>query len=329
MTKPIIDQAQRSSIHRLRAPGILLALMVVPVTCLDAQSAPTATSKFEVVSVKPSTGCGNSGGKTGRGGGGGRANWDPGRLSLECQTVENLIRWAYLRFPNGVPWPVSATIGLPDSPISQRLLNQEFKGSPAWFSSDRYDIDAKPSGPQSMEMMRGPMIQVLLEDRFKLKIHRETREIPVYELTVAKGGPKLLAWKPGSCLPFDLTDGPPPPLKPGQPPPAAPCGAVHRLSNDQLEIRGVTMADLCRQFSVSSDRDVIDKTGITGVFDFHLELSFSDLGYPEPGSGPAPFTPTDGVAISIAVQKFGLQLKPAKGSGEFIVIDHVEKPSGN
>jgi uncharacterized protein (TIGR03435 family) len=74
----------------------------------------------------------------------------------------------------------------------------------------------------------------------------------------------------------------------------------------------------------------LPELSLARVFDIHLELSFADLGYPDvPPGSPAPFTPTDGTAISIAVQKLGLQLRPAKGSGEFLVIDHVEKPSGN
>ena len=86
---------------------------------------------------------------------------------------------------------------------NRRQFGQPIKRSPAWLRSDRYTIDARAAGPESIAMMRGPMMQALLEDRFKLKIHREDREVPVYELTLAKGRSKLRRAKEGSCIPQD------------------------------------------------------------------------------------------------------------------------------
>jgi uncharacterized protein (TIGR03435 family) len=80
--------------------------------------------------------------------------------------------------------------------------------------SDRYLIDAKPERAAGQQMMNGPMMQALLEDRFRLKIHRETREVPAYALTAAKGGTKLQPFQHGSCLLIDSTNTPlrlPPP----------------------------------------------------------------------------------------------------------------------
>jgi uncharacterized protein (TIGR03435 family) len=129
-----------------------------------------------------------------------------------------------------------------------------------WASSDRYTVAAMVGEPVSRELMNGPMMQALLEDRFKLKLHRETRGYPVYELTVASNGPKLQASKDGNCV--------------------VPCGAVVKSApNGGIEMRRMTIADLCQQFSASADRDVIDKTGITGVFDIHFDLSFAHFGY--------------------------------------------------
>jgi uncharacterized protein (TIGR03435 family) len=175
------------------------------------------------------------------------------------------------------------------------------------------------------------MMQVLLEDRFKLKMHRETREVPVYELTVDKGGPRLKPKQEGSCIVVDH-DHPPP--GPGERFPRI-CGGFF---GDDLN--GSTMANLCRQFSVMMDRDVIDKTGITGLFDIHLESYWENaqLGaFAEPltalNNPPVPPIPPDRAAVfaagRIAVKKLGLKLEPAKGSGEFLVIDSVEKPSEN
>jgi uncharacterized protein (TIGR03435 family) len=293
------------------------------------------TPKFEVASIRtcragdiaPAAGT-----KSGRGGAG-RVSGSPGRLSVECRTVASLIRDAYLSYTSGEAWPQPVGSLTPAAPVSDRLRGQEIKGSPAWVNADRYTIEAKAEGAQSIEMMRGPMMQGLLEDRFRLKMHREVREIPVYELTVDKGGPKLKATQDGGCIVIRRGQAPPEPTS-GEPFPRI-CGGF--LGDD---LKGSTMANLCRQFSVMMDRDVIDKTGIPGVFDIHLESFFENARPSGPAGGapglsnpPGPQIPPDPTdvfaAARIALKKLGLKLEPAKGSGEFLVIDHVEKPSEN
>jgi uncharacterized protein (TIGR03435 family) len=278
---------------------------------IRAQSA--AAPKFDVISVKPSTKCQDDGG---RGGGGGGRSWSPGRLSLECRTVMSLIRMAYVQFADG----------------TRRTRGSEvpIEGGSPWINSIHYDIDAKAGGAPGVEMMSGPMMQALLEDRFKLKVRRDTGSVLVYELTLAKDGPKLQPAQAGKCVTSD--PGPPEPGKPWTPP----CGAFNQPNpNGGLYTYGQTMAGLCREFSGILGRDVIDKTGITGTFDLYLELSFDEL---SPGIGDAP-TPTEPgaavasadpfAAISAAIQKLGLKLVAAKGPGTVLVIDHVERPSGN
>jgi uncharacterized protein (TIGR03435 family) len=214
--------------------------------------------------------------------------------------------------------------------ISARLYNQPLQGSPAWLNSEHYAIDANAESPQSRETMLGPMMQALLEDRFNLKIHRETREIAVYELTVAKGGDKLQAAQERSCAPFDVDQA-------GQPPGKHSCGVLIRSLNAgsvPTMLYGATMADLCRGLSRLLDREVIDKTGIAGVFDIGLELSTSDL-FPlarvAPNSldGSSAASDPQGASIFAAVKKLGLKLESARGSANFLVIDHVERPSAN
>jgi uncharacterized protein (TIGR03435 family) len=111
-----------------------------------------------------------------------------------------LIQRAYVRFAGGHPhWPGIVPI----------------QGGPDWIRSELYNINAKAEGNPNEQMMQGPMLQALLEDGFKLKIHRETREVPVYVLTAAQGGSLLKPFTEGSCTPMPLTV-PLPALAPGQ-----------------------------------------------------------------------------------------------------------------
>jgi len=170
-------------------------------------------------------------------------------------------------------------------------------------------------------MMDGPMLQALLEDRFRLKIHRETREVPVYELTVAKGGLKVPRFAAGSCTPIDWNR----PL-PDQIQSQAEKHCVDRVTgrgaNAILQLDGIGVAALIKIFLSRLDRPVIDKTGLTGLFDFHLEYA--------PGqAGPDGSDPVDMSIFSALQQQLGLKLTPAKGPGELLVIDHVERPSEN
>jgi uncharacterized protein (TIGR03435 family) len=344
-----------ATVGTLAAPvmvGIINALAV------QAQSPPAAarsasapTPRFEVASVKPCKVEDNTGGG-GKSGGGGRIRWNPGRLNEECQTVFNLIRDAYLAYPDGQPWRTAALgdtalndpgqvactgcgDGLP--PVSSRQFGQPIKGSPAWLNADRFTIDAKAEGPESMAMMRGPMMQSLLEERFKLKIHRENREVPVYELTLAQGGPKLQTARAGSCISLDRWQPASLPSR-EHPTPASAVGCgLPSPSPSGLDFNGTTIASLCRQLlSGWSDRDVIDKTGLAGMFDFHFDIDSMeppDDATPEPGAPGLPRHANNNAAMFAAVvrelPKLGLKLMPAKGVGEYLVIDHVERPSGN
>jgi bla regulator protein blaR1 len=240
----------------------------------------------------------------------------PGRLQPGCTTVERLIQQAYGVFANG---------------HANRLSSVTVTGGPAWTKSAFYEIDAKADGHPSHATMNGPMLQRLLEDGFKLKIHRETREVPVYRLTLAKGGPPLQRFQ-GSCVAWDFDN---PPAHPA--PPSERCGRAHRTSNG-VALDAATMVDLCYFFLVTLDRPVIDETGMAGRFNFHLELAakaIEDLerkprGAPSGSDPGAPATdPSLISAIKSAVRKLGLNLEPAQGPGEFLAIDHVEKPSGS
>jgi uncharacterized protein (TIGR03435 family) len=298
------------------AVGIIV-VGIINAPAIRAQPAPSP--KFEVASIRPCEDGDFAGRSAGGPGSGSPASSSPGRLTVPCRTVKRLIERAYLEFADGRVhvWPEQISI----------------EGGPAWINSGSYRIEAKAEGPQSRGTMNGPMLQALLEDRFKLKLHRATREVPVYALTVVKGGPKLQPFREGSCHPFNFDNLPHPP-EPGQPDPLL-CG-ISEVTAKGYDLYRTTMAEFSREFSARLDRPVIDKTGIAGMFNIHLELSVTDLGYPadprssDPAAPAAPADPSSVFdAVRTAVQKLGLKLDQAKGPGEFLVIDSVERPSEN
>jgi uncharacterized protein (TIGR03435 family) len=266
----------------------ILGLVFAP--AIFPQSAP----QFDVASVKP---CSPS--STGRGG-----------MDLHCETVSTIIESAYTGYDSGRFDPSAPLI-----PIA---------GGPKWIDSETYRIDAKAEGvPESDLYTWALMMRSLLADRFQLKLHRETRQIPVYALTVARGGAKLLAHREGNC--FAIGTAPRP--APGQPRPRI-CGQYDPTADGQgTDIFGITLFDLCRDFTNTKlDRPVIDRTAISGAFDFHFDDAVRDL-FPGGKRGEDPLTP--GAAIFTAIQKFGLRFERTTGPGDFLVIDRVERPSKN
>jgi len=227
----------------------------------------------------------------------------------------DLIKGAYVLFANGHVNPRSRV------PV---------EGGPAWINSVRYQIDAKANGAIGQGMMRGPMLQTLLEDRFKLKIHHEAREVPAYALTVAKGGLKLHPFQEGSCIPRNFTlffeQFPPQPF-PELPPGQKYCGggATEKGANVTLEAIGMSIDDFIKYSLPELDRAVVNKTGITGLFDFHLEYAPDE----PTGAGATP-AEVAGPSIFTALERqLGLKPELTRAPGDFFVIDHVERPSAN
>jgi uncharacterized protein (TIGR03435 family) len=258
----------------------------------------TATPRFEVASIKP---CKDVAPPNGRAGG--MSSFSPGRMNVVCQVVKGLIQQAYDQNATG-----KGRVG--------RLI--PIKGGPAWIDTERYSIEAKAESPESQAMMMGPMLQKLLEDRFKLVIHSETTEGPVYLLTLSKGKPKLQAFKEGACTLRDLSEFPPPP--PG--PDTCRVYAGRKGPNVSWVAEGLTLDEFCKIALSGMDRPVIDKTELAGRFNFPLEYL--------PGEAAPSDDPSAGPSIFTALQEqFGLKLEPAKAPGEIHVIDHVERPSEN
>jgi uncharacterized protein (TIGR03435 family) len=200
------------------------------------------------------------------------------------------------------------------------------EGAPNWLQSDRYMIQAKTAVDVGSGTMQGPMVQSLLEDRFKLKVHRHTREVPVYELTVAKGGSKLKPFD-GGCTPVDSAAEP---LTPKQLREGGYC-----LPVPSIRVAGPTYTVDGQSYSLDnfvnvlnigrlSDRPIINKTEISGLFDFHLVFTVD------------PDQPRSTSALQeqlgdVLEKQLGLKLRSAKGpSNEFLVLDHIERhPSEN
>ena len=138
-------------------------------------------------------------------------------------------------------------------------------GGPGWAASDRYDINAITGDNTTFEQMK-PMIQALLEDRFHLALHSETRDLPVYEMAAAKGGIKLQTSKDGSCVTRSTVFGLP---APGQTPPNF-CGNI-MMSPRHISGNGISVEQITTALSNALQRTVVDKTGLTGTFDVRVE----------------------------------------------------------
>jgi uncharacterized protein (TIGR03435 family) len=169
------------------------------------------------------------------------------------------------------------------------------------------------------------MLQTLLEDRFALKIRRETREGRVYLITVAKGGPKLQPFQ-GGCTPVDLVH-----LAASMSKNRNPCrGSGHSKGpNMTIDIPGLDLDS----FALAITRDggfdgpVLNKTGLTGVFHIHLE--FLSNGKPGDAGSTAADDPPFPSIFTAMQQQLGLKVEAGKGPREFLVVDHLEKPSEN
>ena len=170
------------------------------------------------------------------------------------------------------------------------------------------------------------MWQTLLADRFKLRLHRETRELPIYDLTAVQSGPKLPAAKDVSCVSFP--PGTPPRPIPGK----VDCGYVSGPfaghTAGPLHIKGskVHMADLIRELALILDRPVLDKTGFTGEFDLNLSFTPDEALMGFPAFSRVPTDPNLPNIFGAMEEQLGLKLVPAKGPVEVLVIDQAERP---
>jgi bla regulator protein BlaR1 len=292
------------------AGPIVFGLMTAPETRAQSPAVTSTAPAFEVVSIKPNHGAmGNVMVRMAPG----------GRFVAENVTPKFLLEEAY---------------GVKDSQIL---------GAPGWLDSERYDVEAKAEdssaddkqkpGPEEQRTQLRLMLQSMLADRFKLTLHHETKELPVYALVVAKNGPKLheTADTPGDSAP-------PGPM--GPPGGTTPRGRIMMNGRGELTVNGVALARFADVLSRQIGHIVVDKTGLTGNYDFTLKWTPDEGPGMMPGGAggggdgrprdAAPPPDASGPTIFTALQEqLGLKLESQKGPVDSLVIDHVERPSEN
>lgn len=319
MTGDLARRFGRCRRVQLVGPGstfiaLLLALSLGDARRVRAQSQAATNApvpSFEVASIKPDhSGTPNRFFRMA----------DPSRLTITNMPVKDLIEFAY----HVQPFQVS--------------------GGPGWINSRGYDIEAKVDdsvvaqlqrlSPQERSDQFRLMLQSLLTDRFKLKLGHETKEFPIYNLVVAKGGSKLTVT-----------------TVPATPPPTAGAGAngqsrrrgpMLMMSPGRVTGKAVDMSDLAEVLGRNpalEGRLVMDQTGLKGKYDFTLEFA-PEREMPLPGTNDRPPMPAGADAppppdpnapsIFTAIQEqLGLKLEPAKGAVQTLVIENIAQPSEN
>ncbi len=193
----------------------------------------------------------------------------------------------------------------------------QLTGGPDWLGSETWSVDARVDGNHTRDEMM-LMLQSLLEERFRLQVHHETREMPVYALTTARNGPKLPAPTEGACTVPTA----------GQPEPAAPpCGRVRILMSPQgvvMDGGGAAMTELARVLSIPLSRPVVDRTALTGVYDVHLQFVNDSAETTEPAADA-----TNAGIFTAIQEQLGLKLVAARAPVDVLIIDHIERPAAN
>ena len=204
------------------------------------------------------------------------------------------------------------------------LVQERILGMPRALSQERYNFDARIAAsdaeawrdPVQRSQMLHIMMQMLLAERCRLVVHREMRDKPIYALVIAKNGPKLQVAKAGE-LKAAQTKHPDAVIVPG--------GSgifVRGADTGHIDIYSATTGTLALLLSGPAGRPVVDKTGLTGIYDMHLDMGQTGLaaeGSTEPGAS----------VFSSVQEQLGLKLEPQKEKVEYLIIDHIERPSPN
>jgi uncharacterized protein (TIGR03435 family) len=295
--------------------------------CLALAQSPDRSLTFEVASIKPAAQ--QPMGRIMIGMRGGPGTRDPGQVTFTNAPLSLLITHAY------------------------DVKNYQVSG-PSWMDSAHFDVTAKvPQGATKEQFQI--MLQNLLAERFKLVMHKEKKQLPIYALIVGKGGPKLK--ESAVTAPADAGEPKdPPPMPPGPPamgkdgfpkPPAGARGMMMMFNGNRFRMQAnqATIAQLADMLSNQLGRPVIDETGLKAQYDVTLEFSPEGLtmmkgmpmpmGPPPPGgaAGGGPDGGRDGgheaesgpTIFSAIQEQLGLKLESRKGPVDLIVVDSVEK----
>jgi uncharacterized protein (TIGR03435 family) len=206
--------------------------------------------------------------------------------------------------------------------VAYSITDHQILSDIKWFELQGYDMEAKAPGPAALPQLR-LMLQSLLDDRFKLKIHRETKEMSIYSLVPAKkgtpGGPGLVKTGDGDC---SASVGDQAALPNG-----TPCGVVN-IGPGRINGQRGRVSQLCDRLSTLLGRPVVDKTGLTGNFNISVTWTpDADL-----ERQPIESKPTDlsGPSLYTALQEhLGLKLIAGKGPVEVILVDAADRTAGN
>lgn len=237
------------------------------ITLALALSASAQTPSFDVASIRPNTSAAGIS----------AIRITAGRASMENVSLKKVLLNAY---------------GIPD--------DREYAiDGPDWLTSEHFDIEAKFPADTPVPQIR-QMLQTMLADRFKLSLHRETRQLPMFSLMLAKNGPKIHPSAEGDSR----TSG----------------RAGH------FEAAKITMPKLADLISKQAGLPVVDATGLSGVFDFTLDWSpTSDFKIASADSGGASGTDTGPSIFTALQEQLGLRLEPGKGPAEVLIVDRIEK----
>jgi uncharacterized protein (TIGR03435 family) len=224
--------------------------------------------------------------------------------------------------------------------IAYGIQSFQLVGGPDWVGSERFDIVAKAEGDLPPSALGGPpgplqlMMQSLLAERFKLVVHNDTKELPIYALVMARADKR-----PGTQLQASQTDcaalgagrgrGAPPAgpatLQPGERPK---CGLMFGIG--RIAAGGMPIRQLATTLSQRVNRVVVDRTGLEGSYDFDLTFTPDQMpqGPPPPGAPPIPPIDPNGPSIFTALtEQLGLKLESQRGPVDTLVIDRVERPT--
>jgi uncharacterized protein (TIGR03435 family) len=267
-----------------RRPSVRLAALLVAssVVRLPGQGpADQKTAAFEVASIKP-----NNADAPGVGG----LGFAPGGIRARNQSPARMLE------------------------IALGVQSDQVVGAPSWAKNEGFDVNARVSSNVVFNPMTmlGPMLLNLLEDRFQLKTHHETRELNVYRLVRLRAdrlGPKLAQAPIDACSPPTQTDNAS--LR------AAARGCSAGPTPVGIDVHGMPLATLAALMGPSAGRVIVDATGLTGNWD--LELRFAAPGQNADADSPSLFTALE--------EQLGLKLESGRAPVDVVVIDHIERPT--